>query len=316
MILVNTAIGDSLGAGFEFNDAEKFRPKLASDLCYIHNKSLPFLLPGNYTDDTQMSLAIAELIISGIEFNKYNLCDYFLKTFKRDIRLGYASKFYDFLESVDDPNMLLNNIKKDSKRCGGAMRSAVLGLYKDIEEVKSKTVMQCSITHDTVEGINGSLMVSLLTHYFTYQLGTNSKSDITNFLSTHINFPIDMPLSVLLLETKTNPHISIDAYPVVLNAINAIIECDSLSDIAIKLTNQTGDIDSALAIAFGMIANSNFHWNDLPMNLYTDIENVNYGLDYLINMDKKLANYFNLSIDKKKLDFYSDIKFSIAHFAQ
>jgi ADP-ribosyl-[dinitrogen reductase] hydrolase len=61
-MLVECAIGDALGAGFEFTSSyfikDNFNPK---KLSYIQHPSHQ-IKPGCYTDDTQMSLAIAEFI--------------------------------------------------------------------------------------------------------------------------------------------------------------------------------------------------------------------------------------------------------------
>ena len=62
-MLLELAIGDAYGAGFEYVDREMIRQHNNLS-CYVkhprHN-----IQPGSYTDDTQMSLAIAETIVSG-----------------------------------------------------------------------------------------------------------------------------------------------------------------------------------------------------------------------------------------------------------
>ena len=59
-VLLELAIGDVYGAGFEYADTEMIRQHNNLS-CYVkhprHN-----IQPGSYTDDTQMSLAIAETI--------------------------------------------------------------------------------------------------------------------------------------------------------------------------------------------------------------------------------------------------------------
>ena len=46
--------------------------------------------PGCYTDDTQMSIAVAELLVSDTHFSRENLAELFVSCFQRDPRAGYA----------------------------------------------------------------------------------------------------------------------------------------------------------------------------------------------------------------------------------
>jgi ADP-ribosylglycohydrolase len=59
-VLLGTAAGDALGAGYEFG------PPLADDMPVAMNGGGPFgWAPGEWTDDTSMALAIAEVAASG-----------------------------------------------------------------------------------------------------------------------------------------------------------------------------------------------------------------------------------------------------------
>lgn len=60
-MLVELAIGDAYGAGFEYAAADFVKTNNNLDKYYSH----PFhkITPGNYTDDTQMSIGITELLL-------------------------------------------------------------------------------------------------------------------------------------------------------------------------------------------------------------------------------------------------------------
>ena len=94
-MLVNIAIADAYGASFEFKD------KRFVDL---HNTGTSYVTgagrtkPGHYTDDTQMSLALAELLIENPQWTRFKVAAKFLDAFKRDPRPGYAGGFYHFLK--------------------------------------------------------------------------------------------------------------------------------------------------------------------------------------------------------------------------
>src|ERR1700761_6499033 len=61
-VLLGTAAGDALGAGYEFG------PPLEDDVAVEMNGGEPFnWAPGGWTDDTSMALAIAEVAASGAD---------------------------------------------------------------------------------------------------------------------------------------------------------------------------------------------------------------------------------------------------------
>lgn len=63
-VLVELAVGDAHRAGFEYADAEFVRTgnKVRGYVQHSRHKSI---LPGAYTDDTQMTHAVAEPLVSG-----------------------------------------------------------------------------------------------------------------------------------------------------------------------------------------------------------------------------------------------------------
>ena len=107
-MLLEIGIGDAYGAGFEFAPIEKVRDY--NNLTQYCGYDIG-ITSGCYTDDTQMSLAIAELLIAQAPWTQENLADKFVACFKRDKRLGYARRFYDFLCSVQNGKEFLENIK-------------------------------------------------------------------------------------------------------------------------------------------------------------------------------------------------------------
>lgn len=63
-MLIELAIGDACGVGFEY--AEPRTPDRPNDRSRYVRHPRHRLRPGSYTDDTQMSLAVAEAVISGV----------------------------------------------------------------------------------------------------------------------------------------------------------------------------------------------------------------------------------------------------------
>ncbi|HYX16939.1 MAG TPA: ADP-ribosylglycohydrolase family protein, partial [Nostoc sp.] len=76
------------------------------------------LNPGSYTDDTQMSIAITEVIVAQAPWTVEVLADSFVRAFKRDEREGYARSFYHFLQRIQDGEEFLTKINPESDKRG------------------------------------------------------------------------------------------------------------------------------------------------------------------------------------------------------
>src|SRR5262249_12659234 len=98
-MLIEIAVGDAYGAGFEYADSST-NAKRNTLLGYIQHRRHKQIKPGMYTDDTQMTLAIAEAMLSELKWGREFLADKFVECFKRDPRTGYAGRFYEFLCSI------------------------------------------------------------------------------------------------------------------------------------------------------------------------------------------------------------------------
>ncbi|KZN56444.1 hypothetical protein N474_11905 [Pseudoalteromonas luteoviolacea CPMOR-2] len=273
-MLLEIAIGDAYGAGFEFADREKITR--VNNLTAYHEHGLG-IAPGHYTDDTQMSLALAELIIDGESWNKQAITRRFVDCFKRDQRLGYSKGFYAFLDSISSADEFLTKIKPNSITNGAAMRSVPIGLFSTVQEVLQKAQTQASITHNTPIGINSSQAVALASHYFYYNLGP--KSQLGKFVQSHtsINWNTQWQGEVACCGLET------------VNALLTVLQSeDSYSELLTQSVAFGGDVDTIAACALGIASLSDEYSNDLPLFLYDDLENNKYGKDYLVKLDEKL----------------------------
>jgi len=94
-MLVELAVGDAYGSGFEYAPEEFVRAH--NDLAAYRQHPRHGIRPGCYTDNTQMSLAVAEAIVADEPWTPERLADRFVTAFRRDPREGYAGKFYQLL---------------------------------------------------------------------------------------------------------------------------------------------------------------------------------------------------------------------------
>jgi ADP-ribosyl-[dinitrogen reductase] hydrolase len=135
-MLIELAIGDAYGAGFEY--ASPHVVERHNDLSRYFQHPRHTLQPGAYTDDTQMSLAIAEAMVSGDRCTLVMLASRFVDAFQRDPRQGYAAAFHQFLLTVRDGKNFLARIRPDSDKSAAAMRAPPIGVFPSLEEVIEK----------------------------------------------------------------------------------------------------------------------------------------------------------------------------------
>lgn len=280
-MMLEIAIGDTYGAGFEFMD-ESFVEE-NNDMTKYYKNALDKIEPGKYTDDTQMSIAIAEFMLSGKDWTKENIAQYFLDCFKRDERTSYATGFYKFLLKTNDSKEFLENIITESVRNGAAMRSVPLSFIKDIEELKEKAKLQASITHDTMEGILSSQAVALIGNYFIYQNGDK------NTLKDYVNSQIDS-----FFIDDSNERVQCHGLDTLDAVLTVLKQSNSLSAVIKNSIALGGDTDSVAAIATGLASLSSQYKNDLdefPF-LYDDLEDGEYGKNYLLDLNVRLFEAF------------------------
>lgn len=280
MLLV-IAMADAYGAGFEFTETDYIEDN--HSLTKYHQPWLEKRPAGSYTDDTQMTLAICELMLNEDKpWDKQLVAEYFLKVFKRDPRQSYSDNFYHFLLRTGTSSEFIKNIYADSVRNGSAMRSVPLGLIKDKDEMLEKARIQASVTHDTHEGIIASQAVALAVYYFVNRLG--KKDGLFEYVCLQTNeFFIEDKVD----RTECDAIDTIDAVLTVLSQSNSLTE---VLDYAVKLG---GDTDSVACIACGIAFFSDEYINDLPGFLERDLENEHYGKDYLMTLNTKLLTIFS-----------------------
>lgn len=274
-MLLELAIGDAYGAGFEYVNRQLIRQ--FNDLGRYIKHPRHSIIPGYYTDDTQMTLAIAEAMVSGEDWTPENLSRRFVQVFKRDPREGYAGRFYEFLKKVKDGEQFLRDIIPTSDKSGAAMRAIPIGIFPTIEEVIKKSTIQSKITHNTPDGIAAGVASALISHYFIYRLG--DKKSLGEFVEEHVEGEW---ADTWVGKVRSKGWMSVKA------AITAIRRHDTLSELLKACIDYAGDVDTVATIALGAASCSEEYENDLPEHLIQTLENGSYGREYLTDLDEKL----------------------------
>lgn len=299
-MLVEMAVGDSYGAAFEYAPPEFVRanndPTKGYSVHPIHKREA-----GQYTDDTQMSLALAEFLLDAYRapggpdsrLTTARLAHYFVNGFKRNPREGYASRFYALLKSVRNGVDFLRLVQPHSDKSGGAMRAAACGFMKELSTAIDRAMWQASLTHATRAGMTAAAAVAAGVWFCRTGMPLECLSD-----SLENHFP-----GWQLIEPWVGKVGSAGIYAVraAITAIanNATMPASpSMTAILRDAVDFTGDVDTVAAIALGMVATSPFVVRDLPPVLYGGLENGKFGRDYLMEVDLLLEATFPMP-DKK-----------------
>jgi len=279
-MLVEIAISDAYGAGREFapprwtrkhNDVKSYRNRPGS------KKEDDGI--GRYTDDTQKTLSLSLLMLERdiSACSSLDLADKIIEVYKRDPHGGHAKGFRSVLEESETGADLIRILHPHSIKAGGAMGAAPCGLLGTPMEVLDAAVWQASLTHATLDGAIAAGAAALLVW------------------GCRRGIPV-AELPVLLDTWLPGPNwqdpwigpVGNVGMQVVLAALTAIRQGKTLSEILYRSIYFTGDVDSVAAIALGAASVHPNIPNDLAPELYANLENGEYGRDYLKVLDEKL----------------------------
>jgi ADP-ribosylglycohydrolase len=289
--LLRIGCADAAGAALEFVDSARHRDLVRSVLRLTGYHGHPRHTdhrPGSYTDDTQMSIAVTEVLL-GWDHSSLAFAEGFVAAFQRDPRRGYASGFYNFLCTIRDGSDFLERIKPVSEKIGGGMRAVPLGVIGDPGLLLAISDTQCSTTHGTDIGRFASAVVALMSHWAIYHsLSQHSIADCFDFVEAHLG-----PRAGLwsCIERGTGP----GAVGIICSAFNALLGAHTLTEVLRRSISYGGDTDSIAAIAVGIGAHCAFIVDDFPEWMSADLElGGGWGRVFLTELGRRLGDKYKL----------------------
>lgn len=248
------------------------------------------LRPGQYSDDTQMSIAVAETLIDkGAHATSDDYLDAFYRCFKRDPRTGYSQGFQHLLQTSTSAVDLKSRIVPTSNKNGAAMRSVPIGVLPNVTVVRAVAAMQARLTHDSEHGVLASQAVAMMSHY---ALWTNEEmSMLPTFLADH-----DPRLAVFKRSWAgpvKGPDVGIKTAHAVCT-LATLSEQMPLLDTLQTVIDWGGDTDSVAAIAWGIASTRRRH-DTLPEFFERDLEpGGQYGASFLYDLGERLMTTGNI----------------------
>ena len=279
-MMMTIAIGDAYGAGFEFAPRDKIERHNDGAGYVDHELGIP---AGRYTDDTQMSIAVAELLLRDAPLDAPACADAFVHVYQRDPRGGYSRGFGQLLSEVADGAELLRRIHPGSVRNGAAMRSVPLGLIEDRSLMRRVASVQASVTHDSDAGRLSSEIVALMAHSLLRR--TARVDELAAMVATETGFE---------LRRDWCAEVEVDALQTLHAVHTALVAQRSMRGLLRACVDFGGDTDSVAAIALGLAGLSDEFQDDLPASLFDGLENGPFGRDWLQALDARLAQRFPL----------------------
>ena len=284
--LKNMAIGDAFGMKYEFvlhdTDADQ------SSLIYGPHPVYTAYKCGNYTDDTQMSLANTRVLLHTQDLNRVTEQDFvrsWIDAYIADPREGYSKTMQAALKTATGPADFCSKFDpSQGTTSGAAMRAAPFGLISDPQMLVHLVTMQGRVTHDTPDALNAALAVALSVHYL-YHGG--KKENLPLFLKNFITADLDDSAAIIAKGPK-------NALSIVTHALDAVLQATSYSEVLLACVNlkNYSDTDTVCAMAMAVASFDRTMARDLPAALLTDHNPAPYGFDMLEECGKKLTRKF------------------------
>ncbi|MEU8138129.1 ADP-ribosylglycohydrolase family protein [Streptodolium elevatio] len=285
-LLLELAIGDAYGAGFEYAPPEFVR-RGNTLTAYARHPTHTDIRPGMYTDDAQMSIAVAEWLLDG-EPTREDLAERFVRAYHRDERAGYASGFRSVLDRVWSGRELLDTLRPGSDKSGAAMRAGVIGLLPSLDDVERLTTLQAKITHDSPGGIAAALGAAYAVHYCRYGLGPVAR--LPRWLAENAPEPEGYGRWTEAWRGKVRSPGMHSARA----AVTALAAHTTTSGLLRACVAYTGDVDTVATIALAAASVSGEYRDDLPEVLVNTLEDGEFGRGYLVALDTRLDERWGL----------------------
>jgi ADP-ribosylglycohydrolase len=219
--MLGAIIGDIIGSSYEFKG--------------IKTTDFPlFTSESHFTDDTVMTVAVANCILHGRNY---------AKTFKEYGRrypdAGYGGMFGSWLRSAD-------SAPYNSYGNGSAMRVSPVGFaFSNLEDVLREAERTAAPTHNHPEGVKGAQAIA--SAIFLARTG-KSKNDIREYIETSFGYDLNRTLN----EIQPNYGFDETCQGSVPEATIAFLESTNYEDTVRKAISLGGDADTLACMAGGI----------------------------------------------------------------
>ena len=298
-VIYGQAIGDALGLGTEGMTDEDIAWKYPNGISHYsdifqdrHRKRWKI---GDWTDDTDMMLCIANAVIKDKGVNLTSIARNF-KEWADGEPMGIGETTYkvlsfgDYVEKpFDASKMLWEMSHQQSAANGGVMRTSIVGLFpKAVEEC---AVNICRLTHYDPRCVGSCAIVSLLIHSLVYEeekLSYHKIVDIAQRYDSRIREYIDLSLNTDIRALELQDWDSVGYTLKTLAAgLWAYWNAPSFEEGLLSVVRAGGDADTNAAVACAILG-AKFGFSAIPQE-YID------GLIYKEQLDEVVSGMVELT---------------------
>jgi len=220
--MLGAIAGDMIGSIYEWNNIKTTEFHLFGEGC-------------QFTDDTVLTVAVADCILSGAGY-----AEKFKEYYGRYPSAGYGGMFHQWAGSTDmGPYNSWGN--------GSAMRVSPVGFaFGTLEEVLREAERSAAVTHDHPEGIKGARATA--SAIFLARSG-KSREEIKEYVETEFGYDLGKSLD----DIRPMYTFEVSCQGSVPQAITAFLESDGFEN-AIRLAISIGGDSDTIACITGGIA--------------------------------------------------------------
>jgi ADP-ribosyl-[dinitrogen reductase] hydrolase len=263
--LTGLAIGDALGMPFETGNP--FEQRLLNWDGSYGSSDFHRLGPGQWTDDTQMSMALARSLIEHKQYLPDAVARRYLDWFKGDCR-GIGNSTRQAMEALARGATWETSGVLNATGNGTAMRAAPLGVFFRHSPVLASDMafVDSRITHVSLEASEGSRAVAIAVAQLSLGL---SKTTLLPRVLTYLRASKVHDT----LQNLQRPELGVSAYVVeTLNAaFYAFLNTDNYRDAVEMAVRFGGDTDSVASIT-GAMAGAHYGMEGIPVAYLAQLE--------------------------------------------
>ncbi len=241
--MLGAIAGDIIGSSYEFNPTKEYNFELFREGAYP-------------TDDTVMTLAVAEWLVEDSEHSHEGLSQYMRKWGRKFPDSGYGNMFSEWLSDE-------NTSAYNSYGNGSAMRVSPVGLYAaTLDEALCLAKISAEVTHNHPEGIKGAQAVAAA-------IWMAKRGETKDSIRCYIEKEFGYDLKQKIKDIRKDYEFDETCQRTVPEAIIAYLEGENFEDVIRLAISLGGDADTLAAIA-GSIATAT------PQKEYKVPENIKH----------------------------------------
>lgn len=290
-MLLGLAVADALGSKWEGISADMIFDWCKADSIVAHPEGHTIF----YTDDTQMTISVAQILIEHGHIDKNLLAQRFAENYHPDRGYGQgARRIINAIGFGEDWEQVAATIfeGQGSLGNGAAMRVSPIGLFftPDMNQVIREAELSSSPTHCHEIGVDGARIIAAATSLAALSAGKqfDRQSFLTKLRSIakteEFQWQIDHAFELERFQSLIAFGNSLEAHRSVMTSVICFADSpDSWTETVSRAIGQGNDVDTLAAMA-GTLSGARLGISAIPENLIQCLEDNFQGRTFLFEL--------------------------------